>query len=194
MDSDGVSIDVEPLAQDEIMSKLSHNDSGDNDLDFLKRMIVSRNEANHDHDSNESDASEDSREICSKCECDPCECDDEHDDDDEQEDGHEDHDHTEEVCSDCECDPCECDDDDDEAIMVGEEQGVTEDEDVEEGNEFTGSREKAIRAGQDTFKVGGKTYHVKGDTSDEKRQVEEGQAVRDERISAEKAEGYFIGW
>jgi hypothetical protein len=40
--------------------------------------------------------------------------------------------------------------------------------DMEEGNDFTGARLAAIRAGKPTFSVGGKTYRVTGDTSDEK--------------------------
>ena len=44
--------------------------------------------------------------------------------------------------------------------------------DVEEGNDFTGARLAAIRAGKPTFKVDGKTYRVTGDTSDEKRMDE----------------------
>jgi len=40
--------------------------------------------------------------------------------------------------------------------------------DMEEGNDFTGARLAAIRAGKPTFKVGSKTYKVTGDTSDEK--------------------------
>jgi len=44
--------------------------------------------------------------------------------------------------------------------------------DVEEGNDFTGARLAAIRAGKPTFKVDGKTYKVTGDTSDEKRMDE----------------------
>jgi len=35
--------------------------------------------------------------------------------------------------------------------------------DMEEGNEFSGARAAAIKAGQDTFTVDGKTYHVTGD-------------------------------
>jgi len=35
--------------------------------------------------------------------------------------------------------------------------------DVEEGNEFSGERDKAIKAGKDSFEVDGKTYPVKGD-------------------------------
>jgi hypothetical protein len=44
--------------------------------------------------------------------------------------------------------------------------------DVEEGNDFTGARLAAIRAGKPTFRVDGKTYKVTGDTSDEKRMDE----------------------
>ena len=44
--------------------------------------------------------------------------------------------------------------------------------DVEEGNDFTGARMAAIRAGKPTFKVDGKVYRVTGDTSDEKRMDE----------------------
>jgi hypothetical protein len=40
--------------------------------------------------------------------------------------------------------------------------------DMEEGNDFSGSRLAAIKAGKPTFKVGDKTYRVTGDTSDEK--------------------------
>ena len=41
--------------------------------------------------------------------------------------------------------------------------------DVEEGNDFTGARLAAIKAGKPTFRVDGKTYRVTGDTSDEQR-------------------------
>lgn len=51
-------------------------------------------------------------------------------------------------------------------VLVGEE------ETMDEGNEFTKARLDAIAAGKDTFTVGGKTYKVSGDTSDEKTQVE----------------------
>ena len=39
--------------------------------------------------------------------------------------------------------------------------------DVEEGNEFSGERDKAIKAGKDSFEVDGKTYPVKGDKKNE---------------------------
>jgi hypothetical protein len=39
---------------------------------------------------------------------------------------------------------------------------------VGEGNDFTGARLAAIKAGKPTFQVDGKTYRVTGDTSDEK--------------------------
>jgi hypothetical protein len=41
--------------------------------------------------------------------------------------------------------------------------------DMEEGNDFTGSRLASIKAGKPTFSVGGKTYRVTGNTSDETR-------------------------
>ena len=47
-------------------------------------------------------------------------------------------------------------------------------DDVEEGNDFTQARKDAIAAGKTSFKCGGKTYKVTGDTSDEKKQVKEG--------------------
>lgn len=40
--------------------------------------------------------------------------------------------------------------------------------DMDEGNDFTGARLAAIKAGKPTFKLDGKTYKVTGDTSDEK--------------------------
>ena len=40
--------------------------------------------------------------------------------------------------------------------------------DVEEGNDFTGARMAAIKAGKPTFRVDGKVYKVTGDTSDER--------------------------
>jgi hypothetical protein len=46
-------------------------------------------------------------------------------------------------------------------------------EDMGEGNEFTKARLDAIKHGKSSFKVGDKTYKVKGDTSDEKKQVGE---------------------
>jgi hypothetical protein len=44
--------------------------------------------------------------------------------------------------------------------------------DVGEGNDFTGARLAAIRAGKPTFKMGSRTYRVTGDTSDEQRMDE----------------------
>jgi hypothetical protein len=38
--------------------------------------------------------------------------------------------------------------------------------DVEEGNEFSGNRDDAIKAGKDSFEVDGKTYPVKGDKNE----------------------------
>jgi uncharacterized membrane protein YkoI len=53
------------------------------------------------------------------------------------------------------------------AVLAKLRKGVKEDE-VGEGNDFTGARLAAIRAGKPTFRVDGKTYKVTGDTSDEK--------------------------
>jgi Protein of unknwon function (DUF3008) len=55
----------------------------------------------------------------------------------------------------------------DEADMVG-----LEEEDMEEGNEFSGARQAAIKAGKSSFSVDGKTYRVTGDTSDEEKMSE----------------------
>ena len=44
---------------------------------------------------------------------------------------------------------------------------------MEEGNDFTKTRLDAIRAGKPTFKLGGKSYRVSGDTSDERAMGEE---------------------
>ena len=41
--------------------------------------------------------------------------------------------------------------------------------DLDEANAFTDARMNAIKAGKDTFTVGGKTYKVTGDTTDEKQ-------------------------
>ena len=43
------------------------------------------------------------------------------------------------------------------------EESVVDETDMEEGNEFSGARAAAIKAGEDTFTVDGKTYHVTGD-------------------------------
>ena len=59
-------------------------------------------------------------------------------------------------CPVCNEDPCMCD----------------REREMGEGNEFTKARLDAIAQGSDTFTVGGKTYNVSGDTSDEKTQVE----------------------
>jgi hypothetical protein len=55
---------------------------------------------------------------------------------------------------------------------------LVDEESMDEGNEFTKARLDAIAQGKDTFSVGGKTYNVSGDTSDEKTQVE---SVDDEK-------------
>lgn len=43
----------------------------------------------------------------------------------------------------------------------------------EEGNEFSGERDKAIKAGKDSFEVDGKTYPVKGDKNESIEEDEE---------------------
>ena len=53
---------------------------------------------------------------------------------------------------------------------------MSEDE-VEEGNEFSGERDKAIKAGKDSFTVDGKTYPV---TGDKKESIEEDEEQIDE--------------
>ena len=59
--------------------------------------------------------------------------------------------------------------------------------DMEEGNDFTGARLAAIRAGKPTFKVDGKTYKVTGDTRDEKQQVDE-REMKDKEEFDQRAE------
>lgn len=44
---------------------------------------------------------------------------------------------------------------------------------VEEGNEFSGARDDAIKAGKDSFEVDGKTYPVKGDKNESIEEDEE---------------------
>ena len=46
---------------------------------------------------------------------------------------------------------------------------------VDESNPFTDARMNAIKANKDTFTVGGKTYKVTGDTSDEEKAVQEAE-------------------
>jgi hypothetical protein len=46
-------------------------------------------------------------------------------------------------------------------------------EGIQESNPFTDARMNAIKAGKDTFTIGGKTYKVTGDTSDEEAADEE---------------------
>ena len=48
--------------------------------------------------------------------------------------------------------------------------GVKED-DMEESNAFTNARMNAIKAGKKSFSVGGKTYPITGDTSDEREAI-----------------------
>jgi hypothetical protein len=46
---------------------------------------------------------------------------------------------------------------------------------LDESNPFTDARMNAIKANKDTFTVGGKTYKVTGDTSDEEKAVQEAE-------------------
>jgi hypothetical protein len=69
---------------------------------------------------------------------------------------------------------------------------MVDEEDVEEGNEFIDARRKAIAAGKTEFTVGGKTYKVTGDTSQEKKQasesiVKEGAVETSELVMAAKS-------
>jgi hypothetical protein len=56
---------------------------------------------------------------------------------------------------------------------------LTRKQDVKESNPFTDARMNAIKAGKTVFKVGGKTYKVTGDTSDER------EAVANEKLDEE---------
>ena len=58
-------------------------------------------------------------------------------------------------------------------VKIRAQHNKMDEADVEEGNDFTGARLAAIRAGKPTFKVDGKVYKVTGDTRDEKEQVDE---------------------
>jgi hypothetical protein len=51
--------------------------------------------------------------------------------------------------------------------LIKEAFDTFQEDDVEEGNEFIDARRKAIKAGKKEFTVGGKTYKVTGDTSQE---------------------------
>jgi len=69
---------------------------------------------------------------------------------------------------------------------------MVDEEDVEEGNECIDARRKAIAAGKTEFTVGGKTYKVTGDTSQEKKQasesiVKEGAVETSELVMAAKS-------
>jgi uncharacterized Zn-binding protein involved in type VI secretion len=57
---------------------------------------------------------------------------------------------------------------------------MDEEQEMDEGNEFTKARLDAIAAGKDEFTVGGKVHKVTGDTSQEKSQVEESTTVTED--------------
>jgi hypothetical protein len=74
--------------------------------------------------------------------------------------------------------------------------------DVEEGNEFSGERDKAIKAGKNDFTVDGKTYPVKGDKNesideDEEKLDEDGNKKQmqdvEEGMSKEEFEKEYPG-
>jgi hypothetical protein len=66
---------------------------------------------------------------------------------------------------------------------------MAKEEEVGEGNDFTGARLAAIRAGKPTFKVDGKVYKVTGDTSDERSQVDEREYSDKEDFDAKAKRG-----
>jgi hypothetical protein len=124
---EGQSISVEPASSDEVMGQLQpEEDSGDDTLGFLKKMIGLRG-----GDTSQVDASHSHGDY-------------------EEEDHEHDHDHDE--------------NDEHGIVMVGEE-------DVEEGNKFTGELAKARKDGvqkDETMKVDGKEYPVKQGKKTEK--------------------------
>lgn len=65
-----------------------------------------------------------------------------------------------------------------------------EEAEVEEGNEFSGARDDAIKAGKDSFEVDGKTYPVKGDKKEsieeDEEQLEETGAVKKQMQDVEE--------
>ena len=74
-----------------------------------------------------------------------------------------------------------------EAIMFNVRKPTTTAEaEMDEGNDFTGARLAAIKAGKNTFTVGGKTYRVTGDTSDEKMSEGRIDDLMDKRREAGK--------
>lgn len=71
-------------------------------------------------------------------------------------------------------------------IILDELTSAAEDQGVAEGNDFTGARLAAIKAGKNTFTVDGKTYRVTGDTSDEKMSEGRIDDLMDKRREAGK--------
>ena len=61
--------------------------------------------------------------------------------------------------------------------------------DMEEGNEFSGARAAAIKAGKDTFTVDGKTYHVTGD-----KEVDETESADWNELTTEAASDLDSQW
>ena len=68
---------------------------------------------------------------------------------------------------------------------------VAMEDEMEEGNDFTGERLKAIKAGKSHFTVGGKTYKVTGDTTDEKMMEKKEPRSKGTAFDPETAKGMF---
>ena len=68
---------------------------------------------------------------------------------------------------------------------------VAMEDEMEEGNDFTGERLKAIKAGKSHFTVGGKTYKVTGDTTDEKMMEKKEPKSKGTAFDPEVAKGMF---
>jgi hypothetical protein len=68
---------------------------------------------------------------------------------------------------------------------------VANEDEMEEGNEFSGERVKAIKAGKKEFKVDGKTYHVTGDTTDEKMMEKKEPKSKGTAFDPETAKSMF---
>jgi len=77
------------------------------------------------------------------------------------------------------------------AIRAKSGWGKMDEADMEEGNEFSGERVKAIKAGKKEFKVDGKTYHVTGDTTDEKMMEKKEPKSKGTAFDPETAKSMF---
>jgi len=77
------------------------------------------------------------------------------------------------------------------AIRAKSGWGKMDEADMDEGNDFTGERVKAIKAGKDHFTVGGKTYKITGDTSDEKMMEKKEPKSKGTAFDPETAKSMF---